>query len=190
MPCRYHRDLVRTKSGSNPPSHTITLSGIKAAPTLRPTPSHYPPSYTISLVGLDDIGFFPQNVYVVLVCYNMSYNVNTFWKLRRLSLFSTNSTWDCPVRGHLRLVKIVSPETNHFLSTVQTDSARPDDNQRFLLLHPPTDRDGHSLSLNRPNDDFSTNDSLPILCLYPPQGHQVKNTNSGPMCLVSAWVQI
>ena len=91
---------------------------------------------------------------------------------------------------HLWSVNILSPVTNHSLSTTQKDSARPDYDQNLPPLHPSANRDRHSPSLNWPNDDSLTNDPLPIACLSTPQGHQVKNTKASPMHLVTAWVQI
>ena len=35
---------------------------------------------------------------------------------------------------------------------------------------------------------MSANNTLPIACLYPPQGHQVKNMKAGTMLLITAWV--
>ena len=70
------------------------LVGTTSVSDLRPTPSHYPPPYTISSGGSAAIGVFPRNTHVGLVWQNMSYDVNTFWRLRRWSMFPTNSTWD------------------------------------------------------------------------------------------------
>ena len=88
------------------------------------------------------------------------------------------------VRDHLRRVKIISPEINHLLSSAQTDSARPDNNHRLPPLYTTTDRDQHSPSLNRPNDDSSTKryiaNSVYFPALGPPsEDHKGKARASG-----------
>ena len=120
----------------------------------------------------------------------MSYDVNTFWRLRRWSVFPTNSTWDCTGQGHIRRVNILVPATNHSMITSQTESSVTNNDRSIPPLHSPVDRDWHSASLNWPNDDLLTNNTLHIACLYPPQGHQVNNMKAGTMRLVTEWVQI
>ena len=56
---------------------------------------------------------FPRDAYVGLVRENMSYDVNTPSDDFDDDLFLTNSTWDRPGQGHLRLIKTPSPATNH-----------------------------------------------------------------------------
>ena len=128
--------LARTKS-YDPPYQTISLPSV---------PNH--------LIGSFDFHRgFSTNTYAGLVWCDTFYYVNTSWRLYRWSLFPTNSTWDRPVRGHLQRITIISLANIYSLSTVQADSAKPDDDQRFLPLHPPVDRDKHPPSSNRPNDD-------------------------------------
>ena len=133
---------------------------------------------------------FPLNTYVGLVWYNMSYNVNTSWRICWWSLFPKNLVWDHPGQFHLRVVNILSLSTNHLLITAQSYSSGPDDDRSLPPLHPPADGDRHSPSLNRPNNYLSTKDPLHVAFLSSSRGYQVKNTNACPMHWVKAWVWI
>ena len=171
-PIRSH--LAGNTSGTNSPSHTISLPSV--------------PHHLIGRFGCHR-GFSTKN-HVGLIWYNMSYDVDTLWRLRQWSLFPKNLTWDRSGQGHLRRVNILIPSTNHSMITMQTESSIPDNYRGIPTLHSPVDEYLHPPSLNRPNDDSLTKNPLPIACLFPPQGHQVNNTKAWTMSLVTAWVQI
>ena len=103
---------------------------------------------------------FPWNTYVGLVCHNMSYDVNTFWRLRWWFLFPEKTTWDLLGQGNLQRVNKKFPRTKHLLRTAQTNSSRPDNYWSLPLLHPPVDRGQHSPSLNLLNENSSSKNPL------------------------------
>ena len=97
----------------------------------------------------------------------MFYYINTSWWLYQWSSFIKNSIWDCVGRGHLWRVRIIRPATNHLVTTAKTDSAKTDNDQRLLLLHPHAYRDRHSSFSNRPNDNSSSKRSISDSLLFP-----------------------
>ena len=89
-----------------------TLTGLQAAPTLRPTPSHYPPFYTIPSGGSAAIEVSTRRLCRPSTGKYVLRRKNPFWQLRRWSV-PDNSIWDRPGQGNFRRVKTPSPATNH-----------------------------------------------------------------------------
>ena len=89
-----------------------TLSGLQAAPTLRPTPSHYPPFYTIPSGGSAAIEVSTRRLRRPSTGKYALRRKHPFWQLRRWSI-PNNSTWYSPGQGHLRRLKTPIPATNH-----------------------------------------------------------------------------
>ena len=93
------------------PREDPTLSGLQAAPTLRPTPSHYLPSFTIPSGGSAAIGVSTRRLRRPSTGKYVLRHKHPLWRFRQWSV-PTNSTWDRPGQGHLRRVKTQIPATN------------------------------------------------------------------------------
>ena len=153
--------LVGTTSGSDPPSHTISL------PVLH---------HLIGWFGCNR--GFSRNTYVGIV-------------LTPPTMILVPEKLDMGPSGKrpssASRYKAQRP-TNQQLSTAQTDSVRPDNDQSLPPLHPPADRDRHS-PYYRPTTTCRR-DPLHRACRFWPQVHKLKNTKARPMRLVTAWVRI
>ena len=155
-----------------------TLSGLHAAPTLRPTPSHHPPSYTIPSGGLAAIGVSTRRLCRPSTGKYVLWRKHPFWQIRR---------WYVPEKLDMgpsgTRISLARKDTNP-----SDQPSGTDDDRSLPPLHTTVSRDQHSPSLNWPNDDLRRTIHLHTECLFLPQGQQVKITKARPMRLVTAWV--